>query len=204
MCDISEARLQLHLPVPQESWENLDVSLRPCWHLSLLLTCTTEPPHGEEEENLQYWGADEDVCSVFWVQLLCSPEQVFKSWVELVIKVRWYRQLPQAAGCQVEISLCCDYSWKHEGQQPLLGGRVGSLIQETTTISLFLSAMVNQAPQGSPSVFSTLVLPLSLLRNLRCEETVSPGNCLQILVSQWVIQLMLPVTFCKARPGKKF
>lgn len=74
----------------------------------------------------------------------------------------------------MEISLCCDYSWKHEGQQLLLGGGMGSLIQGTPTIPLFLSAMINQAPQRSPSIFSILVLPLSLLRNLRCEETESP------------------------------
>lgn len=74
----------------------------------------------------------------------------------------------------MEISLCCDYSWKHEGQQLLLGGRTRIFIQETTTIPLFLSAMINQTPHGSPSIFSTLVLLLSLLRNLRCKETDSP------------------------------
>lgn len=34
--------------------------------------------------------------------------------------------------------------------------------------------MTNKAPQGSPSLFSTLVLLLSLLRNLRCKDKDSP------------------------------
>lgn len=154
--------------------------------------------------NLQYWGGDEDVCSVFWVQLLRSPGQVCKSWVELVIKVRWCRQLPQAAGCQVEISLCCDYSWKHEGQQLLLGGRMRSLIQETATIPLFPSAMINQAPQGSPSNFSILVLPLFLLRNLRFKETNSP----QVTATDFGVPVRdtayATVTFQKASPSQMF
>jgi len=88
--------------------------------------------------------------------------------------VRWCRQCLRQQAARVGISHCCHYSWKSAGQQLLLGGRMRGIIQEATTIpSLPLSngrlgsPRLLKALQGPHSIFSTFILSLYLLRNLR-------------------------------------